>query len=142
MPWYCWKWHIHCLKQSDKNIIFSILLLSHCFKVSRCSEFSSLSIYCVCPRVVPVEINAPETLILQGLLCPLCGSIPLRSIFKKPWKSLISGVFCCLVERKNAVLNRFKPFQSGKIGVKIGVKIETEIIWKIYGFRVFWSASN
>ena len=48
------------------------------------------------------------------------GSIPLRSIFKKPWKSLISGVFCCLVERKNAVLNRFKPFQSGKIGVKIG----------------------
>ena len=50
------------------------------------------------------------------------GSIPLRSIFKKPWKSLISGVFCCLVERKNAVLNRFKPVQSGKIGVKIGVK--------------------
>ena len=28
----------------------------------------------------------------------------------------------------NAVLNRFKPFQSGKIGVKIGVKIEAEII--------------
>ena len=53
------------------------------------------------------------------------GSIPLRSIFKK---SLISGVFCWLVERKNAVLNRFKPFQSGKIGVKIGVKIEAEII--------------
>ncbi len=56
------------------------------------------------------------------------GSIPLRSIFKKPWKSLISGFFFCLVERKNAVLNRFKPFQSGKIGVKIGVKIEAEII--------------
>ena len=36
------------------------------------------------------------------------GSIPLRSIFEKPWKSLISGVFCYLVERKNAVLNRFK----------------------------------
>lgn len=60
------------------------------------------------------------------------GSIPLRSIFKKPWKSLISGVFCCLVERKNAVLNRFKPVQSGKIWVKIWVeiwaKIEAEII--------------
>ena len=56
------------------------------------------------------------------------GSIPLRSIFEKPWKSLISGVFCYLVERKNAVLNRFKPVQSGKIGVKIGVKIEAEII--------------
>ena len=51
------------------------------------------------------------------------GSIPLRSIFKKPWKSSISGVFCCLVERKNAVLNRFKPFQSGKIGVKIEAEI-------------------
>lgn len=49
-------------------------------------------------------------------------SIPLRSIFEKPWKSLISGVFCYLVERKNAVLNRFKPVQSGKIGVKIGVR--------------------
>ena len=56
------------------------------------------------------------------------GSIPLRSILKKPWKSLISGVFCYLVERKNSVLNRFKPVQSGKIGVKIGVKIEAEII--------------
>ena len=55
------------------------------------------------------------------------GSIPLRSIFKKPWKSLISGVFCYLVERKNAVLNRFKPVQSGKIGVKIGVKIRVKI---------------
>ena len=66
------------------------------------------------------------------------GSIPLRSIFEKPWKSLISGVFCYLLERKNAVLNRFKPVQSGKIGVKI----EAEIICKIYGFRVFWSASN
>ena len=51
------------------------------------------------------------------------GSIPLRSIFKKPWKSLISGVFCYLVERKNAVLNRFKPVQSGKIGVKIEAEI-------------------
>ena len=29
---------------------------------------------------------------------------------------------------ENAVLNRFKPVQSGKIGVKIGVKIEAEII--------------
>ncbi len=56
------------------------------------------------------------------------GSIPLRSILKKPWKSLISGVFCRLVERKNAVLNRFKPVQSGKIGVKMGAKIEAEII--------------
>ena len=56
------------------------------------------------------------------------GSIPLRSIFKKPCKSLISGFFFCMVERKNAVLNRFKPVQSGKIGVKIGVKIEAEII--------------
>ena len=56
------------------------------------------------------------------------GSIPLRSIFKKTWESLISGFFFCLVERKNAVLNRFKPVQSGKIGVKIGVKIEAEII--------------
>ena len=56
------------------------------------------------------------------------GSIPLRSIFEKPRKSLISGDFCYLVERKNAVLNRFKPVQSGKIGVKIGVKIEAEII--------------
>ena len=56
------------------------------------------------------------------------GSIPLRSIFEKPWKSLISGAFCYLAERKNAVLNRFKPVQSGKIGVKIGVKIEAEII--------------
>lgn len=55
-------------------------------------------------------------------------SIPLRSIFEKPWKSLISGVFCCLVERKYVVFNRFKPVQSGKIGVKIGVKIEAEII--------------
>ena len=41
---------------------------------------------------------------------------------------MISGVFCYLLERKNAVLNRFKPVQSGKIGVKIGVKIEAEII--------------
>ena len=56
------------------------------------------------------------------------GSIPLRSIPVKPWKSLISGAFCYLAERKNAVLNRFKPVQSGKIGVKIGVKIEAEII--------------
>ena len=55
------------------------------------------------------------------------GSIPLRSIFKKTLEILDSGLFCCLVERKNAVLNRFKPFQSGKIGVKIGVKIEAEI---------------
>lgn len=38
------------------------------------------------------------------------GSIPLRSIFKKPWKSLISGAFCCLVERKKC---RFEPFQTG-----------------------------
>ena len=51
------------------------------------------------------------------------GSIPLRSIFKKPWKSLISGFFFCLVERKNTVLNRFKPVQSGKIGVKIEAEI-------------------
>ena len=51
------------------------------------------------------------------------GSIPLRSIFKKPWKSLISGAFYCLVERQNAVLNRFKPVQSGKIGVKIEAEI-------------------
>ena len=50
------------------------------------------------------------------------GSIPLRSIFEKPWKSLISGVFCCLLKRKNAVLNCFKPVQSGKIVVKIGVR--------------------
>ena len=56
------------------------------------------------------------------------GSIPLRSIFEKPWKSLISGAFCCQKKKKNAVLNRFKPVQSGKIGVKIGVKIEAEII--------------
>ncbi len=41
---------------------------------------------------------------------------------------MISGVFCRLVERKNAVLNRFKPVQSGKIGVKMGAKIEAEII--------------
>ena len=56
------------------------------------------------------------------------GSIPLRSIFKKPWESVMSGAFCCLVVCQNAGLNRFKPVQSGKIGVKIGVKIEAEII--------------
>ena len=43
------------------------------------------------------------------------GSIPLRSIFEKPWKSLISGVFCYLVERKNAVLNRFNRFRVEKL---------------------------
>ena len=47
------------------------------------------------------------------------GSIPLRSIFKKPWKSLISGAFYCLVERKNAVLNRFRV---EKLGSKLGSK--------------------
>ena len=43
------------------------------------------------------------------------GSIPLRSIFEKPWKSLIFGVFCYLVERKNAVLNRFNRFRVEKL---------------------------
>ena len=110
MPWYCWKWHIHCLKQSDKNIIFSILLLSHCFKVSRCSEFSYLSIYCVWPRVVPVEINAPETLILQGFLCSLCGSIPLRSIIKLTLEILDFRGFLLSGGEKKC---RFEPFQTG-----------------------------
>ncbi len=34
------------------------------------------------------------------------GSIPLRSIFEKPWKSLISGVFCYLETDKNTVSDR------------------------------------
>lgn len=42
---------------------------------------------------------------------------------KKLWKSLISGVFCYLVERKNAVLNRFKlGSEWKKLGSKLGSK--------------------
>ena len=68
-------------------------------------------------------------------------SIPLRPIFKKPWKSLISGVFCCLVERKNVVFNRFKPVQSGKLASKlasgIGIKNRDETGEKTERIREF-----
>ena len=38
------------------------------------------------------------------------GSIPLRSIFEKPWKSLISGAFLLSGGEKKC---RFEPFQTG-----------------------------
>ena len=38
------------------------------------------------------------------------GSIPARSIIKKPWKSLISGVFLLL---GNVKICRFRLFQTG-----------------------------
>ena len=65
------------------------------------------------------------------------GSIPLRSIFEKTLKSLISGVFCYLVERKNAVLNRFKTGSEWKNWGQNWGQNRSGNHLKIYGLECF-----